>query len=68
MFGINIPSAGLNLVALMLLNSMMWNDFTTMEAIGVSGLALMVWILDEIRYPAPVLERFDDDMDEEVVK
>ena len=53
-YTIHAPSAALNAMALMLISTPMWNDFSNMESLAVSAIAVMVWILDEIRHPHPV--------------
>lgn len=65
-YDLHISSAILNGIALFLLSSPVWNSMTNIEAIAMAGLALMVWILDEIRYPHPVfiprdIDEGDDD-------
>jgi len=62
----HVPSAVLNGAALFALSAPVWNSFNTTEAIGTTIIALIIWMLDEIRHPHPVFIPLDDiDMGED---
>jgi len=51
----HMSSIGLNLIAFVILSSVLWWEMNHLEAIGTALLAVSIWILDEIRFPFPFI-------------
>ena len=55
----HMSSIGLNLIAFVILSSVLWQEMGHLEAIGTALLAVSIWVLDEIRFPFPFIAHDD---------
>jgi len=61
---IHMSSVILNVTSWVILSSIFFIELNHLETIGTALLAMSVWILDEIRYPYPLITPDEEDRDD----